>query len=79
MPETCRDLMSKANAYVSKKASDWPEEVIREALRDAKGREYERMIDTAALANDIQACAAACRAWWKVILSYAPKKESVHA
>lgn len=72
MPDTCRDLMAKAHTYVSKKVVDWPDDLIRTALTDPQVKQWEDRMNHAALANDFQACAAACRGWWKAILAHTP-------
>ena len=74
MPDTCPDLWTKARTYVAHKTQTWPQADVLAALGDHTVHAADDQINTALLANDHRACAAACRHWWQALLVHAPEE-----
>ena len=74
MPDTCPALLAKAYRYLAAHTAHWPENHLREVLRQPAIQQAARAIDAAAVANDSKATATACRAYWHAVLAQAPKE-----
>ena len=69
MPDTCPDLLAKAYNYLATHTAHWPENHLREVLRQPAIQQAARAIDAGASANDYKATATACRAYWQAVLA----------
>lgn len=73
--QACERLLGQAIGYIGKKTASWTLQETLWAFADTEVGRLSHEIDTAILASNPEATAAACKAWWKAILAHAPQEE----
>ena len=76
MPSPCTPLLTQALTYLTTHTAAWPSEHLRAVVRQPATRAAALAVDTAVLADDVDATKSACRAWWQAVLSQAPSEET---
>jgi hypothetical protein len=68
-------MIGQAFDYLTRQTAHWDTPHLQAVVRSSAAHALAQQIDAAALAGDVRATQAACRAYWTHVLGHAPSAE----